>query len=241
MTSSGDRRPSLQVRSPKSHPAVLDHSVPSMAEAACGEERTENTGERKRQQATPPNLDPRGAPRASRDSGRFGTGFAGWLDQAMHAVTDRAGEVGRQVASVRTVPERALLPATAMSEETGADIVYEAWHGLMRTVRGPGRRTSRTPRTRRSPTRPRIRTAARANGTKAGGRRARATRHLRTSATPRTAGAGPPRLPHGMRTTSTGADPSGGRLSGLPFTAHRGGEALSRSSVIDGGRAPATR
>ncbi|MER6699003.1 hypothetical protein ABT289_17705 [Streptomyces fimicarius] len=76
-----------------------------------------------------------GLVRAARDSGRFGTDFAGWLDQAMHAVTDRAGEVGRQVAAVRTAPERALLLATAMFEEAPADTVYEAWHGLMKTVR----------------------------------------------------------------------------------------------------------
>ncbi|MFF5469313.1 hypothetical protein [Streptomyces achromogenes] len=73
--------------------------------------------------------------RAARDSGRFGTDFTGWLDQAMHAVTDRAGEVGQQVASVRTAPERALLLAAAVLEEARADTVYEAWHGLMRTVR----------------------------------------------------------------------------------------------------------
>jgi hypothetical protein len=72
--------------------------------------------------------------RAARDSGRFGADFAGWLDQAMHAVTDRAGEVGRQLATVRTAPERALLLATAVFEEARADTVYEAWHGLMRTV-----------------------------------------------------------------------------------------------------------
>ncbi|MBP5861332.1 hypothetical protein QBA57_13050 [Streptomyces scabiei] len=76
-----------------------------------------------------------GLVRAARDSGRFGVDFAGWLDQAMHAVTDRAGEVGRQVISVRSTPERALLLATAMFEEAGADVVYEAWHNLMRTVR----------------------------------------------------------------------------------------------------------
>ncbi|MGW7429645.1 hypothetical protein ACWGIN_08830 [Streptomyces sp. NPDC054861] len=76
-----------------------------------------------------------GLVRAARDSGRFGADFEGWLDQAMHAVTDRAGEVGRQVAAVRTAPERALLLATAMFEEARADIVYEAWHGLMKTVR----------------------------------------------------------------------------------------------------------
>ncbi|MFF9675211.1 hypothetical protein ACF1GS_26480 [Streptomyces eurythermus] len=73
--------------------------------------------------------------KAARDSGRFGADFAGWLDQAMHAVTDRAGEVDQQVASVRTAPERALLLATAVLEEARADTVYEAWHGLMRTVR----------------------------------------------------------------------------------------------------------
>ncbi|OMI39916.1 hypothetical protein [Streptomyces sparsogenes] len=75
-----------------------------------------------------------GLVKAARDSGRFGTDFAGWLDQAIHAVTDRAGEVGRQVATVRTAPERALLLATAVFEETRADTVYEAWNGLMKTV-----------------------------------------------------------------------------------------------------------
>ncbi|WP_097932815.1 MULTISPECIES: hypothetical protein [unclassified Streptomyces] len=76
-----------------------------------------------------------GLVRAARDSGRFGADFAGWLDKAMHAVTDRANEVGRQVAAVRTAPERALLLATAMFEEAPADTVYEAWHGLLKTVR----------------------------------------------------------------------------------------------------------
>ncbi|MEV5430110.1 hypothetical protein [Streptomyces sp. NPDC052701] len=75
-----------------------------------------------------------GLVRTARDSGRFGAEFAGWLDQAMHAVTDRAGEVGRQMATVRTAPERALLLTTALFEEARADTVYEAWHGLMRTV-----------------------------------------------------------------------------------------------------------
>ncbi|MGW8727629.1 hypothetical protein ACWGNF_16570 [Streptomyces sp. NPDC055808] len=76
-----------------------------------------------------------GLVRAARDSGRFGADFAGWLDQAMQAATDRAGEVGRQMATVRTAPERALLLATAVFEGARADTVYEAWHGLMRSVR----------------------------------------------------------------------------------------------------------
>ncbi|MFE3683800.1 hypothetical protein ACFXPM_11190 [Streptomyces sp. NPDC059095] len=88
-----------------------------------------------------------GLVRAARDSGRFGTCFAGWLDQAMHAVTDRAGEVGRQVATVRTTPERALLLATAMFEEVRADTVYEAWHSLMRTVRHEEEATTELART----------------------------------------------------------------------------------------------
>ncbi|MFE3883633.1 hypothetical protein ACFXPQ_12130 [Streptomyces lydicus] len=88
-----------------------------------------------------------GLVRAARDSGRFGTCFAGWLDQAMHAVTDRAGEVGRQVATVRTTPERALLLATAMFEEARADTVYEAWHSLMRTVRHEEEATTELART----------------------------------------------------------------------------------------------
>ncbi|MBD0706868.1 MULTISPECIES: hypothetical protein [unclassified Streptomyces] len=75
-----------------------------------------------------------GLVRAARDSGRFGADFGSWLDQAMHAVTDRAGEVGRQMTAVHTTPDRALLLATAMFEEVRADIVYEAWHGLLKTV-----------------------------------------------------------------------------------------------------------
>ncbi|WP_175411644.1 hypothetical protein [Streptomyces sp. TRM64462] len=88
-----------------------------------------------------------GLVRAARDSGRFGADFAAWLDQAMHAVTDRAGEVGRQVAAVRTAPERALLLATAVFEEARADTVYEAWHGLMRTVRHEEEATTELART----------------------------------------------------------------------------------------------
>ncbi|MFJ2175428.1 hypothetical protein ACIOHE_21325 [Streptomyces sp. NPDC087851] len=88
-----------------------------------------------------------GLVRTARDSGRFGTDFAGWLDQAMHAVTDRAGEVGRQVATVRTAPERALLLATAVFEEARADTVYEAWHGLMRSVRHEEEATTELART----------------------------------------------------------------------------------------------
>ncbi|MFJ5261107.1 hypothetical protein ACIQAC_11670 [Streptomyces sp. NPDC088387] len=76
-----------------------------------------------------------GLVRAARDSGRFGADFPVWLDQAMHAMTDRAGEVGRQMGTVRTTPERALLLTTAVFEEARADTVYEAWHCLMRTVR----------------------------------------------------------------------------------------------------------
>ncbi|MGW6237468.1 hypothetical protein [Streptomyces sp. NPDC055094] len=88
-----------------------------------------------------------GLVRAARDSGRFGADFAGWLDQAMHAVTDRAGEVGRQVGTVRTAPERALLLATAVFEEARADTVYEAWHDLMRTVRHAEEATTELART----------------------------------------------------------------------------------------------
>ncbi|WP_329167651.1 hypothetical protein OG709_23665 [Streptomyces sp. NBC_01267] len=88
-----------------------------------------------------------GLVRSARDSGRFGADFAGWLDQAMHAVTDRAGEVGQQVATVRTAPERALLLATAVFEEARADTVYEAWHGLMRTVRHEEEATTELART----------------------------------------------------------------------------------------------
>ncbi|NBE52142.1 hypothetical protein [Streptomyces boluensis] len=73
--------------------------------------------------------------RAARDSGRFGADFAGWLSQATQAVTDRADDVRRQVTTVRTTPERALLLATAVFEEARADTVYEAWHDLMRAVK----------------------------------------------------------------------------------------------------------
>jgi len=88
-----------------------------------------------------------GLVRAARDSGRFGADFAGWLDQALHAVTDRADEVGRQVATVRTAPERALLLAAAVFEEARADTVYEAWQGLMRTLRHAEEETTELART----------------------------------------------------------------------------------------------
>lgn len=75
-----------------------------------------------------------GLVRTARDSGRFGTDIAGWLDQAMHAVADRADEVRKQMATVRTTAERALLITTAVFEEAPADTAYEAWHVLLRTV-----------------------------------------------------------------------------------------------------------
>lgn len=75
-----------------------------------------------------------GLVKAARDSGRYGTDFAGWLDQAIHAVTDRAGEVGQQMVAVRTAPERALLLAAAVFEGARADTVYEAWQGLVKRV-----------------------------------------------------------------------------------------------------------
>ncbi|MFD4575972.1 hypothetical protein ACFWNK_24735 [Streptomyces sp. NPDC058417] len=71
----------------------------------------------------------------ARDSGRYGTDFAGWLGQATQAVTDRAEEVRRQVSAVGTTPERALLLATAVFEEARWDTVYEAWLCLLRTVK----------------------------------------------------------------------------------------------------------
>lgn len=88
-----------------------------------------------------------GLVRSAREGGRFGADFAGWLDQAMHAVTDRAGEVGRQVATVRTAPERALLLAAAVFEDARADTVYEAWHGLLRTLRHEEEETTELART----------------------------------------------------------------------------------------------
>ncbi|MFJ8333734.1 hypothetical protein [Streptomyces sp. NPDC094437] len=88
-----------------------------------------------------------GLVRAARDSRRYGADFAGWLDQAMHAVTDRAGEVSRQMTAVRSAPDRALLLATAVFEEARADTVYEAWHGLMKTVRHAEEETTELART----------------------------------------------------------------------------------------------
>ncbi|KQX58846.1 MULTISPECIES: hypothetical protein [unclassified Streptomyces] len=67
-------------------------------------------------------------------SGRYGADFASWLSQALHAVTDRAAEVGRQVNAARNAPQRALLLAAAVFEEAHADTVHEAWRGLLRTV-----------------------------------------------------------------------------------------------------------
>ncbi|WP_424211162.1 hypothetical protein ACN20G_03135 [Streptomyces sp. BI20] len=68
------------------------------------------------------------------ESGRFGSDFAEWLDQARHALTDRVDEVGRQVVTVRSAPDRALLLAAAVFEEAPADAVHEAWRGLMKVV-----------------------------------------------------------------------------------------------------------
>jgi hypothetical protein len=76
-----------------------------------------------------------GLVKTARDSGRFGTVFTEWLDQAVRAVTDRADDVGRQVTEVPTAPERALLLTTGMFEGAHADTVYEAWHSLMTVVR----------------------------------------------------------------------------------------------------------
>lgn len=75
-----------------------------------------------------------GLVRTARDSGRFGSDFASWLDQALRAVTDRATEVGRLVAGTQAAPERALLLAAAVFEEAHADTVHEAWRGLLKSV-----------------------------------------------------------------------------------------------------------
>jgi hypothetical protein len=88
-----------------------------------------------------------GLVRTARDSGRFGTDFAEWLDQAMHAVIDRAGDVSRKMATVRAAPDRALLLTTAVFEEAGADTVYAAWHSLMATVKHEEETTSELGRT----------------------------------------------------------------------------------------------
>ncbi|MFG2643011.1 hypothetical protein ACGFYP_18840 [Streptomyces sp. NPDC048370] len=75
-----------------------------------------------------------GLVRTARDSGRFGTDFASWLEEALRAVKDRAAEVGQRVAAAGTAPERALLLAAAVFEEAHADTVHEAWRGLLKTV-----------------------------------------------------------------------------------------------------------
>ncbi len=85
--------------------------------------------------------------REAHDSGRFGDGFSAWLGQALHAVTNRADEVERQVAEVRDTPERALFLAAALFEEMHADIVYAAWQRLMGTVRHEEEATSELGRT----------------------------------------------------------------------------------------------
>ncbi|MFK0010733.1 hypothetical protein [Streptomyces sp. NPDC091027] len=88
-----------------------------------------------------------GLVRDARDSGRFGDGFSAWLGQALHAVTNRADEVQRQVAAVRDTPERALFLAAALFEEMHADIVYAAWQRLMAAVRHEEEATSELGRT----------------------------------------------------------------------------------------------
>ncbi|CAM5428387.1 hypothetical protein SCALM49S_03107 [Streptomyces californicus] len=64
----------------------------------------------------------------------FGTDFAGWLDQAMHAVTDRAAEVGRQVIAITTMSARAVLLGMVLFEVARAAAVSSAWRGLLWTV-----------------------------------------------------------------------------------------------------------
>ncbi|WP_324787442.1 hypothetical protein [Streptomyces sp. H51] len=101
---------------------------------------------------------------------------------------------------------RTFLPAPDEDDDEGRETGLR----VKGTTRDPGRYPSRTPGVHRSLTRPRTRMPTRANGTKVGGRRMRTTRHLRTSATPRTASTGPPHLVQGTRTASTGADPVDG-------------------------------
>ncbi|MER5495129.1 hypothetical protein [Streptomyces sp. NPDC002490] len=70
-----------------------------------------------------------------RDSGRYGTSFAQWLEEAVKAATDRAGEVAAQLRERRGAGQRALLLSTAMFSGGSAEVVQSAGRLLLETLR----------------------------------------------------------------------------------------------------------
>ncbi|MBT2452533.1 hypothetical protein J7F03_36885 [Streptomyces sp. ISL-43] len=67
----------------------------------------------------------------ARDSGRHGTEFDSWCQEALAAVTDRAAEAAQQVAALKTAEERGLLLAAAMLHGASADAVFHSSNGLL--------------------------------------------------------------------------------------------------------------
>ncbi|MEU6173985.1 hypothetical protein ABZ832_18940 [Streptantibioticus parmotrematis] len=70
----------------------------------------------------------------ARESRSYGTVFRSWCDEAVAAVTDRAGEVARQIAAHRDPQQRALLLSAAMFTGVGADVVLQAAYLLLEVL-----------------------------------------------------------------------------------------------------------
>ncbi|MFK0295953.1 hypothetical protein ACIQU6_36530 [Streptomyces sp. NPDC090442] len=72
--------------------------------------------------------------RRARDSRAYGTTVPDWLDEAITAVTDRAGAVARQMAAHRDAHQRALLLSAAMFNGATADAVLQSAYLLMEVL-----------------------------------------------------------------------------------------------------------
>ncbi|MCB5911800.1 hypothetical protein [Streptomyces pinistramenti] len=81
--------------------------------------------------------------RRARDSGHYGADFPSWCAEATAAVTNRTGEVARQVKTHRTAHERALLLTAAMLEGASADAVFHGTRGLLERLGDEQNETSR--------------------------------------------------------------------------------------------------
>lgn len=75
-----------------------------------------------------------GLVRQASDSGRHGTDFAVWLDEAVDALTDHAGAVSHQLRDCSTVSDRALLLTAAVFDGAPTDVIFHAWQLLLETL-----------------------------------------------------------------------------------------------------------
>ncbi|MCE4942329.1 hypothetical protein LVX13_04170 [Streptomyces albulus] len=72
--------------------------------------------------------------RRARDSRAYGTTFPAWLEEAITAVTDRAGAVARKTAAHRDAHQRALLLSAAMFNGATADAVLQGAYLLLEVL-----------------------------------------------------------------------------------------------------------